>query len=299
MKNKQDVYTYTDPVTRPCPFDLVISMEAYSKIMGYTRVAQTEITGFADVTLEAEHKRVVVGEVYLLEQEATGAHVQMDEEAVSDFNLQMIKKGVTQLPRLWWHSHVNMEAFFSGTDVATYTETLQNDSWAIALVVNKRRDMKAVFQLYTPFPMTFDMDVFVDYDSVPVPKSIEAEVAKKLKEKKFPAYQLPQGKAWKGKGTWKKKGGILVQEDTEKTEMGIGSDEFTSLLFVAGVQYERVYFLPKDPGLAEEKVTKMGLVRRWSAQRNAFVYCDEILGNIWEDYWNVLQSVPFEGPLKN
>ena len=274
-----------------CPYDLVISLDAYQKIMGYTRIADGEITGFADVSLDETNKRFLVGEVYLLEQEAGAAHVTMDEEVVSNFNLQMIKKGITQLPRLWWHSHVNMGTFFSGTDVETYKETLKNDAWCIALVVNKQRQMKAVLQQYVPFPLTFDMDVFVDWDSAPVAKSLEAEVKKKVKEKKYTYTEPKKGiTLFQGKGKWKKKNGILTQQDIEEED---------DVLFVDGNRYSRILFLPKDPSQAEAKVKDLGLLKKWSVKRQSYVYCDEIMGDIWEDYWNSLQSFPFQGELKN
>ena len=264
-----------------CPLTLIVPLKAYNKIMAYTQLVDTEITGFADVTLDLVNKQAIVDEVYLIEQEATGAHVEMDEESVSKFNLWCIEQGMTQLPRLWWHSHVNMETFFSKTDSDTYEETLNNGSWTIALVVNKHRSMKAVFQQYAPFPFAFDMDIRVLWDETTIPASLKKEVEKKVKEKTWPAYGV-------GKKSYQDGYPSTVPEHLRES---VGGDEDAArsvMLTVGGVLYERILYLPKDSVKAKERIRKSNLIRRWSVAFDDWVYVDEIEGSIWKDHWSVV-----------
>src|ERR1035437_3075176 len=128
---------------------LILPLDSYRKIMAYAQVCEEEISGFADVSFDKEKMALVVGEVYLLKQEVTGGTTDLDEEDIAKFTHEMIKGGSTQLPRMWWHSHVNMSAFFSGTDTSTM-DYLENDSYTVALVVNKNREMKCTFILWKP-----------------------------------------------------------------------------------------------------------------------------------------------------
>jgi len=130
---------------------LYIPFASWQKIMWYTEIATQEISGFADVEYNAEAGRFEVGNVYLVKQECTATETEMDDEAIADFNYQLVKDhGMTQLPRLWWHSHVNMGAFLSGTDEDTLAK-FKNDSWMISLVVNKRAESKVKIRQFAPF----------------------------------------------------------------------------------------------------------------------------------------------------
>lgn len=80
---------------------LYIPLVSYQKIMGYAKGCDKEITGFADVTYDAENHQLTVGEVYLLEQESAATEVEMGEEAIAKFTVACMEKGMTQLPRLW------------------------------------------------------------------------------------------------------------------------------------------------------------------------------------------------------
>lgn len=206
-------------------FQLVIPLESYKKIISYAIAADNiEITGFADVEFNKEKNEFVVGEVYLLEQNAGGADVHIEEEDIQKFNFEMVKAGKEQMPRVWWHSHVDMQAFFSGTDEGTLKE-LQNDTYIIALVVNKRAEMKAKMYvrqktivkskvvtenaLFGKQTETQDDDnvEYIEIDPLPItvqyfdktqiPATIKNEVKKKLKNRVV-TFKLPYKTPFKG-----------------------------------------------------------------------------------------------------
>lgn len=186
---------------------LLIPIESFRKIMAYTQLAEGEITGFADVEYNVERENFVVGEVYLIEQTAQAAEVDMNEEQISKFMLSRIEQGATQMPRIWWHSHVDMAAFFSGTDTQTISE-FKSDSYTISLVVNKKREMKANLNLWKPFIYSSAIDVEVMVEYVEIPDEIVEEVKAKVKdmESQTTVYDNNYWRNVKKKGNGEKKG---------------------------------------------------------------------------------------------
>lgn len=160
---------------------LLIPIESWRKIMAYTDLAEGEITGFADVDYDSEQENFIMKEVYLIDQIAEAAEVEMNEEQIAAFMLKRIEAGATQMPRIWWHSHVNMEVFFSGTDDATISE-FKNDSYTISLVVNKNRDMKAQLNLWKPFTYMSPIEVRIMFEYTDIPQEIIDEVKEKVKD---------------------------------------------------------------------------------------------------------------------
>jgi len=218
----QTKYNISNPklpeVTLPFgDLELFVPKKSWDKIINYAKAAKDlEISGFADCKYDKELGQIIVGEVYLLEQSVGGATVHMDEEAVSKFNMELVKKGVKQLPQIWWHSHVDMGAFFSGTDQET-SEQLRNDSYSVSLVVNKRGDSHARMYINTKIQVQSMGENFVHEDWVDIsdltvrtehedkiPQAIIDEVEKKIHQKKYklPKFDKTQsyGKHWFGKG---------------------------------------------------------------------------------------------------
>lgn len=254
---------------------LIIPLAVYRKVMAYVTLCDLEISGFAEVEYNAERNVFIAGEPYLLKQNVTGTNTHMEEEDVSKFNHDYIKKGGTQLPRIWWHSHVNMGAFFSGTDEATLKD-LQNDSFIIALVLNKRKEMKAKCYVASTIPIfnipnqieVEELPVTIELDYERIPESLRLEVEKKVTETKF---EHNYGK-WQNKKDPKlpyKNPLLKAGEETKLTQ---------------------AWRLPKDPELAYKKVEDLNLFRTWSTEYEDFVYEDPKTGQVWIDHWQVLDD---------
>lgn len=257
-------------------YTLILPLDTYRKIMAYATVCDTEITGFADVVYNKKTNQFVAGEVYLIPQEGGGTHVHIDEEEMAKFNLERIKAGATQLPQLWWHSHVDMSAFFSGIDEDELID-LQNDTFCIALVVNKRFEMKAMAYIYEETKTVIKslgetikdeekgwtkidpLNVRVQIEHAAVPEEIVKEVKAKVKK---PAPHIPS--IFKG---WGKK----------------QDDDFSSPL-------QKANFLPKDPNEARERVEKLGLIKYWYPSIKQYIWKDPDSGQVWLDHWNSLDE---------
>lgn len=259
---------------------LIIPLATYRKIMAYTAICDLEISGFAEVEYNKERNAFIAGEVYLMKQEVSPSTTELEEEDISKFNFEYIKAGGTQLPRLWWHSHVNMEAFFSPTDEGTLTD-LQNETFMIALVVNKRKQMKAkayVYEEKTTLSSIMGIDfeestkewieidplhVTVELEYERIPEVLKKEVEEKVKKKIWPIHEPKQLHSGKNK----KKG-------RKNTSAGI----------ISPLQ------LPKDPDAAEKRILELGLERKWDWTSGDWVYEDPTTGQKWVDYWETLEK---------
>jgi hypothetical protein len=194
---------------------LILPIATYQRMMQYVDVADTEITGFADVEYDVDRHALIAGSVYLLEQEATGADCEMSEETISNFTVECVKSGMTQLPRLWWHSHVNMGAFFSGTDDQAMID-LENGSFSVALVLNKKREMLCTLNIYNPVMIRIDnVPIAIQYTTDEVPDEIINEVAAKVKTK---VYQAPASDYWKDR-EWDTKQKKWVKKGDKQMEL--------------------------------------------------------------------------------
>lgn len=208
---------------------LILPYLAYKQIMNYAIGCETEISGFADAEWDKEKNAIVVGRVYpLLEQEATGADVEFDDTILDAFHLQLMDQDVQQFPRLWWHSHVDMQAYFSTTDDAAM-EVLKNESYGVALVVNKKKHMYAVLNIYAPIPTQLVLDIVVDDETKPSKQVLE-EIAAKVKPPKV-TFQQQQKQKRLGKGKRGNRGLILYKKHLvsmcEKPECEICFEYFT------------------------------------------------------------------------
>lgn len=265
---------------------MVFPLESYRRIMAYADVADTEISGFADLEYNSETKQFIVGDVYLLEQKAGGADVHMDEDAMAKFNFDQIKAGKMQLPRLWWHSHVDMGVFLSTTDEDT-TNDLKNDTFNISVVVNKRHNIKTkgyISVSTTVFGETVeghhvieDIPVRVQYAYAEIPKDIVQEVKDKVTTRPAHTYSYPGVKGW---------------------FKGIGKDSRDEKFKEKWMQMDReekILRLPKDSIAAAEKISVLELKRQWDTNAQDWGYIDPATGDIWVDYWESLDMYLLQG----
>lgn len=236
---------------------IIIPLESYQKIMAYTELADGEITQFADISYDKERNALVMGEVYLLKQKAGGAHVEMDEEIIADFNLQLIKRGVNQLPRCWIHSHVDFDTFFSGTDTDTIDQ-LKNETFTVAIVVNKSRKMHALLRIWQPLVLTIDeLPIEIDFNYGEIPKVLRDEVKEKVKEDR---------PIWGGKG---------------KKDKSDRDDD---------IEVSKILYFPDDINTIKERVRAFKLKRRWDSQRGEYTWYDPILKTLWIDFHNAIDN---------
>lgn len=231
--------------------ELIIPRASYLKMIRYARAVESEISGLADC-IRDRRGNFRVGEVYLLKQEASGATVELVEESVHQFLAEQIKKGTTQMPRLWWHSHHNFGTFFSGTDEATI-ERLKTDTFLVAICVNQAGEMSAKAVITKPRPKVIDpISIRITPPTpsfAPTPEILE-EVAEKVHEKKWPTFKF--------ENLWK-------DEDRNKE-----------------AKRDRALWLPLSSRKRKRLVLKKHLNRSFDKKLGEWVYKDK-QGNIYRE----------------
>lgn len=256
---------------------IIIPEESYKKLMHYVRGCDSEISGFFDVEWDKEEGAFVMGEVYLVEQECTGTETEMDEDAIAKFSYQLIKQGVKQLPRGWWHSHVNMGAFWSGTDEKAH-EVFKNETFTVSIVVNKKSEMKGKLCVYDPFEFQIDdieIEAFEPKDIIPA--SILKEIKKKVKVKTYKQPTVSTGYGY----------GYGYQSSLDD-----GIPNYTGHGFhkVGQIYKPKAHnlTLPKDKTEALAKIDALDLIRMWNDGIKAYDYKDVATGDVWRDIWNCI-----------
>lgn len=155
----------------------------------------SEIAGMGKVRIDEAAQEIIVEDVAIYDQEVTNGTADLSSAALASFMTEKIRAGESLKPWiLWWHSHVDMSAFFSGIDTGTIESSNEFDH-LISLVVNKKGEAKCRIDSYRPFRMTKDnVEVVWGHPSYSIPESIAEEVAQKVKSKSYKAWGWRAGK---------------------------------------------------------------------------------------------------------
>ena len=146
---------------------VIIDEDVYEKIMHWcNKASPKEVSGLGNVIYDKELKALRVTDAWLLEQENTSSTTDIDENSIGKLEYKhhlMKKKGEIEGElKFWWHSHVNMGVFWSGTDMDTI-EQLGSGGWFLSTVFNLKEEMKSA--VYQTDPMEFfadDLDTLID-----------------------------------------------------------------------------------------------------------------------------------------
>lgn len=162
-----------------------MTFEAKNKLDLYLACCDEEISGLGRVAKIGS--KFVITDIILLPQEVSSSSTDLDEKELDEFILTEIEEGRNPGDlKVWWHSHVNMSCFWSGTDAETI-ETFKND-WFISIVGNKSGIYRARLDLFEPFRYCFDeLTLAIMVPPMPEMKeAVEAEIKEKVKRKTYP-----------------------------------------------------------------------------------------------------------------
>ncbi len=185
-----------------------IPRDKYDKIMHWVNSSKDEVSGFGTVTCD---KGVfALEEVFLLEQKVGGAHTDIDAKSLADLEFDVIKSRATGQLNFWWHSHVMMPVFWSGTDTATIKE-LGAQGWILATVFNQKNEHRTAFCASTSVPMIGPIVHFEDqvptsvtsYYPAELIEAWNAEFKEKVTDKNVPeSYAKRWSENWGPYGHW-------------------------------------------------------------------------------------------------
>ena len=161
--------------------EVCIEKNDWDKIINYARCASdkwsTEIGGMA-VTIQSPDGDWLITDPVIIKQEVSGALCELDKTELAIYYSKMaIKYKKEEMRFCWWHSHAEMDAFWSGTDTNTIDEYEDGDL-SFALVVNVKEEYKCRVSVWKPFTVHQDVELKVigGVDGYKIPKAIEREV---------------------------------------------------------------------------------------------------------------------------
>jgi proteasome lid subunit RPN8/RPN11 len=120
---------------------VVIDNEVYRKIMYWVNKSQYEVSGLGTLVLEAKNT-FRVKSAMLLPQKNTKTHTDIESEDVGKL-MYALREAPGEL-RFWWHSHVEMPVFWSGTDRDTI-QKLGQGGWFLSSVFNKKKEIRSAY----------------------------------------------------------------------------------------------------------------------------------------------------------
>ena len=158
--------------------EFYITKKAWKKVIDYAQASynkfSSEIGGFMIMKQDKEGD-YILSEPEILKQTVTGGTTEMEKEEVADYYVKAAEKHGNDIRFVWWHSHADMKAFWSGTDTSTMEEYSGSD-WAAFLVVNIRGEHKFSVKMWKPIDVLEDVELNILGQTVP--KSITDEVEK-------------------------------------------------------------------------------------------------------------------------
>lgn len=133
------------PVTqRNAGVSIVFERLVYEKIMHWVHKSPVEVSGLGSVVVDHETNTLRIVDAIMLKQENTSTATDIDATAISKAMYEHFRLQKPGELKFWWHSHVNMNVFWSGTDIATI-EQLGGQGWFAATVFNKKSEVKSAY----------------------------------------------------------------------------------------------------------------------------------------------------------
>ena len=134
-----------------------ITKEACLKLRYFTELCPMEISGLGKVRERPGFLEIY--DIEIFEQKVSGAHSNLDPDVLALFLHEKFTAGESVKDyKVWWHSHVNMEAYFSPIDTSTI-EMSSEFPYLVSIVTNKRGEDKARIDIFKPLRMTAPVDL--------------------------------------------------------------------------------------------------------------------------------------------
>jgi proteasome lid subunit RPN8/RPN11 len=161
--------------------DFYISQKDWKKVIDYAQASydqfKSEVGGFM-IAMPDKDGNIIISEPEILKQEVTGGTTEMDKDAVADYYVKCAEKHGAGVRFVWWHSHANMDAFWSTTDTDTMKEYSSGD-WSAFLVVNIRQAYKFRVSVWNPIKAHEDIELkILDAKPKKLPKGVVDAVSK-------------------------------------------------------------------------------------------------------------------------
>lgn len=187
-----------------------IPRRVYDKIMYFVDKAPFEVSGMGTVVYNRITREFDVEEVWLVDQEVGPAHTDIKEQDLMKLMYELHKSGCKGTLNFWWHSHVNMDVFWSSQDKDTMKELAQN-GYCVATVFNKKHEMRTAYTsmveggeiIGRTTHMIDDVKTMItDYWPAEQVEEWDKSYVAKVKEKVYQSYSQFGHQDWKSDEWW-------------------------------------------------------------------------------------------------
>lgn len=133
---------------------IVFDAKVYRKIRFWVDLANEEVSGLGKVIWDDKTGAFRVVSAIMLPQKNSAATTDIEPEDVARAMFEMRNEPGDL--NFWWHSHVHMGVFWSGTDMDTI-KSFGSGGYIVASVFNKKEEMRsAYYSVQHRFPVFLD-----------------------------------------------------------------------------------------------------------------------------------------------
>lgn len=201
-----------EPIQMP-KTEIVIPRLVHEKIMYFVNKSNDEVSGLG-ITKLIDGK-IVVKDIILCKQSNGMASTEMTSESIQKAMFKL--KDEDGDLNFWWHSHVNMGVFWSGTDNQTIAQIGAN-GMCVASVFNKKGEIKSAVACINPFPLFID-DVKTTVLKPEINKetidSWDKEYAENVKANRFNHQHVTSGYGYGNQDSWRFNDSESIMDDDE------------------------------------------------------------------------------------
>jgi len=141
----------TATVKPPLASPFKISFVDWEKLLQYANAAKDkaglEISGMMVLLQDGEDW--IISDPIILKQTCGAGETELDQQELANYYGLMATEHGAGVGFVWWHSHVNMAAFMSPTDVTAMNE-FNRSPWTISLVVNVTGEYELRLNYFSP-----------------------------------------------------------------------------------------------------------------------------------------------------
>jgi hypothetical protein len=148
---------------------VVIEQMVKEKIMHWVNASEYEVSGLGKVVVDGDIIRVI--DAILLPQKNTRTATDIEPQDVG--KAMFLLKDTPGELRFWWHSHVNMSVFWSGTDMDTI-RSLAAPGWFVNTVFNKKWETRTAICMGQPFGLLIDNLPLEEWRASPTEEMIKS-----------------------------------------------------------------------------------------------------------------------------
>jgi len=135
---------------------IIFPVKVYQKMRAYVNGIKYEISGLGKI--QRVDDVILVQDVKIFRQRVTRTETVLDRRELGKFYDDILVEGGDLADwKLWWHSHADMDVFFSSVDLNTISDfdnETDRSNWMLSIVTNKKEELLAQVDIYSPIRCT-------------------------------------------------------------------------------------------------------------------------------------------------